>query len=192
MSEIELKIPLNENAFTRIKNIIEKNDTDNIRFSKAEKILKADEYFSRFLSRDERKQNNEFEVIRIRTETIEEKTKSYFTTKRKTLKDGFEVNDEKETFIENPAVLKNFLLESGFEVWFSKKKEAVSTVCTLKNFSFHIELEKVNDLLYVEIENTDSRIENTDAVMERFKELVSLLCLDISKRDSRPWPAILA
>lgn len=194
MSEIEIKIPLSDDEFLSINNFINhKKVSANLEFSSSEKILKSDEYFSRYKTRAERKSNNEFEVIRIRTEKTGENQKSYFTTKRKSLVNGFEVNDEKETFVENPEVLRNFLLESGFEIWFTKKKDAVSVFCKIKNhkMNFHLELEKVNGLKYVEIENTSGGGSQKDEIFAELKKIVSELGLDISKNDSRSWAQII-
>lgn len=194
MSEIEIKIPLEESEFSYLEDLIYRRKTsENLEFSSSEKILKADEYFSRYKTRAERKSNNEFEVIRIRTEKIGENQKSFFTTKRKSLVNGFEVNDEKETFVENPEVLRNFLLESGFNIWFAKKKDVLSIFCNLKNhkMTFHLELEKVNGLKYVEIENTSSGENQKDEIFAELKKIVSELGLDISKNDSRSWVEII-
>lgn len=202
MSEIELKIPLSENDFFHIKNLINNVEkSEALDFSSSEKILKSDEYFSRYKTRGERLKNGEFEVIRIRTEKSGGKTKSFFTTKRKSLVDGFEVNDEKESFVENPEVLRDFLLESGFEIWFKKEKDALSVFCALKNggTKYHLELEKVNGLFYVEIENVSSaaggKIEdeekNREEIFSALEKIVASLGLDIKKRDSRSWTEIL-
>lgn len=194
MSEIEIKIPLSESEFLSIEDLINrKKKSENLEFSSFEKILKSDEYFSRYKTRSERKANNEFEVIRIRTEKKSDNQKSFFTTKRKSLQNGFEVNDEKETFVENPEVLKNFLLESGFEIWFAKKKDALSVFCNLKNqkTNFHLELEKVNGLKYVEIENTDEKEQDEYKIFASLEKIVSALGLDIAKNDTRSWAEII-
>lgn len=194
MSEIEIKIPLSDDEFLSINNFINhKKESEDLEFSSSEKILKSDEYFSRYKTRAERKSSNEFEVIRIRTEKIGKNQKSFFTTKRKSLVNGFEVNDEKETFVENPEVLRNFLLESGFEIWFTKKKDALSVFCSLKNhkMTFHLELEKVNELKYVEIENTSGDESQKDEIFAELKKIVSGLGLDIAKNDSRSWVEII-
>lgn len=194
MSEIEIKIPLSDDDFLSINNFINhKKISANLEFSSSEEILKSDEYFSRYKTRAERKSNNEFEVIRIRTEKTGENQKSFFTTKRKSLVNGFEVNDEKETFVENPDVLRNFLLESGFEIWFTKKKDAISVFCNLKNhkMTFHLELEKVNELKYVEIENTSSGENQKDEIFAELEKIVAELGLDIAKNDPRSWAEII-
>lgn len=194
MSEIEIKIPLSDDEFLSIDNFINhKTNSESLEFSSSKKILKSDEYFSRYKTRAERKSNNEFEVIRIRTEKTEENQKSFFTTKRKSLVNGFELNDEQETFVENPEVLRSFLLESGFEIWFTKEKDALSVFCSLKNHktTFHLELEKVNGLKYVEIENTSSSENQKDEIFDELKKIISGLGLDITKNDSRSWVEII-
>lgn len=196
MSEIELKIPLSENDFHRIENMINHAEkSENLEFSSSEKILKSDEYFSRYKTREERRKSGEFEVIRIRTEKSGGKLKSYFATKRKSLVNGFEVNDEKETFVENPEVLRSFLVESGFEIWFKKKKKLISVFCALKNggAKCHLELEKVNGLLYVEIENVSSEDDekNQKKIFPVLEKIVASLGLDIRNNDPRSWAEIL-
>lgn len=197
-NEIEIKIPLKNEEFERIENLIsqsEKNSAcENLVFSDFKKIFKSDEYFSRYKTRAERKNAGEFEVIRIRTEKVGGMEKSFFTTKRKSLENGFEVNDEKETFVENPEVIRNFLLESGFIKWFEKTKDAESVFCRLKNgknLKFHLELEKVNGFLYIEIECTENEGCQNNDVFSELEKVVENLALDIQKNDSRSWIEIL-
>lgn len=194
MSEIEIKIPLEESEFSYLEDLIYRRKTsENLEFSSSERILKSDEYFSRYKTHSERLANNEFEVIRIRTEKIGKNQKSFFATKRKSLVNGFEVNDEKETFVENPEILRNFFLESGFEIWFTKKKDALSVFCSLKNqkMTFHLELEKVNGLKYVEIENTSSGESQKDEIFAGLKKIAEALGLDVTKNDTRSWSQII-
>lgn len=194
MSEIEIKIPLEESEFSYLEDLFYgRKSSENLEFSSFERILKSDEYFSLYKTHAERLASNEFEVIRIRTEKIGKNQKSFFTTKRKSLVNGFEVNDEKETFVENPEVLRNFLLESGFEIWFTKKKDALSVSCSLKNqkMTFHLELEKVNGLKYVEIENTSSGESQKDEIFAGLKKIAEALGLDVAKNDTRSWAEII-
>ncbi len=197
-NEIEIKIPLKNEEFERIENLISRNgqnsSCENLVFSDFKKIFKSDEYFSRYETRSERKNAGEFEVIRIRTEKIGGEEKSFFTTKRKSLENGFEVNDEKETFVENAEVIRNFLVESGFIKWFEKTKDSESVFCRLKNgrnLKFHLELEKVNGLLYIEIECTESGNYQNNDVFSELEKVVENLALDIQKNDSRSWIEIL-
>ena len=55
---------------------------------------------------------------------------------------------------------------------------------------FHLELEKVNGLKYIEVEVTDGSDDADDvrAALEKFMELFGL---DTSKRDSRSWMEII-
>ncbi len=198
-SEIEIKIPLEKEEFEKIENLISRNEKnsacENLVFSDYKKIFKSDEYFSRYKTRSERKNAGEFEVIRIRTEKIGGREKSFFTTKRKSLVDGFEVNDEKETFVENPEVVRNFLLESGFIKWFEKTKDSESVFCALKNgrnLKFHLELEKVNGLFYIEIECTENKNYQNHDVFSELEKVVESLGLDIQKNDPRSWIEILS
>ena len=57
--EIELKIPLSDGEYDELKKRF---------FTGAEKVIKKDEYFSRYDTLEERIKNNEPKVIRIRTE----------------------------------------------------------------------------------------------------------------------------
>lgn len=58
---------------------------------------------------------------------------------------------------------------------------------------FHLELEKVNDLRYIEIEVTDEQdtMLSADAVRVALGKFVELFGLDALKRDSRSWMEIL-
>ncbi len=197
-NEIEIKIPLHIEDFERIGKLIspggQKSGSCRLVFSDFTRIFKSDGYFSRYKTRQERKENGEFEVIRLRTEETDDGKKSFFTTKRKSLVDGFEVNDEKETFVENPEVLENFLLGSGFIKWFEKTKDAQSVVCSLrdgKDLAFHLELEKVNSFLYVEIECTESKDYQNSEVFSELVKVVEALSLDMKNIDSRSWTEIL-
>ena len=55
---------------------------------------------------------------------------------------------------------------------------------------FHLELEAVNNLLYLEVEVTDESLE-ADKVKEKIAEFMSLLKVNPEKRDSRSWVEIL-
>ena len=197
-SEIEIKIPLNIEDFERIEKLIssgaQKSGSCRLVFSDFMRIFKSDRYFSHYKTRQERKKNGEFEVIRLRTEKTGDGKKSFFTTKRKSLVNGFEVNDEKETFVENPEVLENFLLSSGFIKWFEKTKDSQLVLCRLrdgKDLVFHLELEKVNSLFYVEIECTESKNCQNGEVFSELKKVAEALSLGIENIDPRPWTEIL-
>ncbi len=197
-SEIEIKIPLNIEDFERIEKLIspggQKSGSCQLVFSDFMRIFKSDRYFSRYKTRQDRKENGEFEVIRLRTEKTGGGKKSFFTTKRKSLVNGFEVNDEKETFVENPEVLENFLLSSEFIKWFEKTKDAQSVLCRLrdgKDLVFHLELEKVNSFFYVEIECAESRNCQNSEVFLELKKAAEALSLSIENIDPRPWTEIL-
>lgn len=197
MNEIELKIPLTQNEYDRLyKELYGKECTVagiNRTSREPDEIVKRDENYTRYATREEQKANNEPGVIRIRTQTAGSCEKSYFTIKRKSVENGIEVNKENETFVEDAEVIRELLREAGYHCWFSKEKRGYSCYCTIKNFenfNFHIELEKVNSLPYIEIEVT---LENpdSDAVKKGLEELVKLLGLDINKRDSRSWRKII-
>lgn len=193
--EIELKIPLKKEEYLKILQKIKDNDDSLFLFKNVQKILKKDEYFSRFKTYEERRKNNESEVIRMRTQIIDEKQQTFFTIKRKSIQNGIETNCENETFIENPNVLYQFFNESGFIKWFSKEKNSISTICNCKkiegNLNFHLELLIVNNLYYLEVEILDQKIDEKNAKSALCK-FVEILGLNSKNADSRSWAEILA
>ncbi len=203
--EIELKVPLTDGQFDRIEKIlIGAEKLPSFNFHSLEHILKTDEYFSRYHTREERLQNKELRVIRIRSEkalpiesaepaqNVEDPEKSFFCIKRKSIENGVEFNSEKETFVEDAEVLRAFFEASDFIKWFEKKKDALSVQCSLEgsDFEAHLEVEKVNGLPYAEIEYTKNDLA-PDAVRENLEKILLALDIDPKKRDSRSWPEIL-
>ena len=204
--EIELKIPLSQNEYDFIKNVIysETKIPDISFMSKPVFLVKEDEYYSRFNSYEERLQNNEAQCIRIRSEAIYSNSllsdigecteeKSYFTIKRKSYKDNMEVNREDETFVENTDVLRKLFSEAKYKCWFKKEKRAHSVYGKADSYPdilIHCELVKVNNLLYIEVEVTDENIlpERIQAALDAF---VTLLKLDPQKKDVRSWKQII-
>jgi adenylate cyclase class IV len=204
--EIELKIPLSQNEYDFIKNVIysETKIPDISFMSKPVFLVKEDEYYSRFNSYEERLENNEAQCIRIRSEAVYSncllsgigectEEKSYFTIKRKSYKDNMEVNQEDETFVENADVLRELFSEAKYKCWFKKEKRAHSVYGKADSYPdilIHCELVKVNNLLYIEVEVTDENIlpERIQAALDTF---VSLLKLDPQKKDVRSWKQII-
>lgn len=205
--EIELKIPLNDSQYDYIFSVIYgKKNIPGFSFddSRLCKIEKNDEYFSRYKTREESKKNGEPQVIRIRSEksvaenfTVNEnygaQKKSYFCIKRKVIENGIELNSENETFVENADVIRDLLELSGYSKFFKKQKNAISSYChapELLNSIFHLELEIVNNLKYIEVEVTDEN-EEADVVRKALVKFVSAFGLDASLKDSRSWMQIL-
>ena len=199
--EIEIKIPLTSEEFDRIYDFLcLKKSIDGIKILGDDKnpcerkfFLKKDEYFSKNKKEIERRENNEPQVIRIRTQDFENDRRSYFTIKRKVVEDGIEVNKEDETFIEDANVLRDFFALSGYSRWFSKEKKACGVYCTFSLFEgvpFHLELEIVNELKYVEIEVTDTDGSAKD-IKAGLTQFVKALNLDPLKKDSRSWVEII-
>ena len=199
--EIEIKIPLTSEEFDRIYDFLcLKKSIDGIKILGDDKnpcerkfFLKKDEYFSKYKKEIERRENNEPQVIRIRTQDFENDRHSYFTIKRKVVEDGIEVNKEDETFIEDADVLRDFFALSGYSRWFSKEKKACGVYCTFSLFegvTFHLELEIVNELKYVEIEVTDTDGSAKD-IKAGLTQFVKALNLDPLKKDSRSWVEII-
>ena len=182
--EIEIKIPLTDAEYESIYN--------SFTF---EHFFKTDRYFSRYDTHEERVQNGEPRVIRIRTEqdmSLGEK-KSYFCIKYKTVQNGIELNTENETFVQDETVIENLLKVSGYHIYFDKQKDAFSVYsrCDYNDaIEFHLELEKVNGLKYVEIEVTDGTAP-ADEVTAALEKFVTRLGLDVSKKDSRSWMEII-
>ena len=203
--EIELKLPLKDAEYDKIYSVITGDEKiSGVKICKhgdvpcpVEHILKSDFYFSRYETREESKSAGEPQVIRIRCEKYDKiPPKAFFCIKRKTIENGVEFNREDETFVEKPEVVRDLLLLSGYHQFFEKRKEAYSVYCesdVLPDCEFHLELEKVNDLRYIEIEVTDEQdtMLSADAVRIALGKFVELFGLDASKRDSRSWMEIL-
>ena len=192
--EIELKVPLTLEQFDRIQKILtQKEQLSSINVRGLSHILKSDEYFSRYHTHEERIKNNELRVIRIRTENDGKGEKSFFCIKQKTIENGVEFNSEKETFVEDADVLRDFFEASGFIRWFEKKKDALSVyaiVAENSDFEAHLELEKVNSLPYIEIEYTKEDLP-ADQVRAGLEKILLALGVDPKNRDSRSWAEIL-
>ncbi len=191
--EIELKVPLTCEQFDRIQKILTQNQLSSINIRGLSHILKSDEYFSRYHSHEERIKNKELRVIRIRTENDGKGEKSFFCIKKKTIENGVEFNSEKETFVEDADVLRDFFAATGYIKWFEKKKDALSVYATVSensDFEAHLELEKVNSLPYIEIEYTKEDLP-ADQVRAGLEQILLVLGVDPKKRDSRSWAEIL-
>lgn len=195
--EIELKIPLSKSQYDDLFSFINGQvlyegvmvlDTPIF-------IKKTDEYYSRYNSKQEQILNGEPQVIRIRSEEKNTKQESYFTIKRKRKENGIEFNEENETYIENAQVLRDLFSFSGYQKYFEKCKNAWSCKVSFcdddgVNTTFHFELEKVNELLYVEIECTSEQIEAKKAG-QLLEKLVQKIGLNPKNKDSRSWMKII-
>ena len=197
--EIEIKIPLTDAEYEKIFKVISgdaKLDGLDVAVDGLEHLLKTDTYFSRYDSREESKAAGEPQVIRIRRESPSgDKTneRSYFCIKRKTIENGIEMNREDETFVEKPEVVRDLLLFSGYHQFFEKNKDAYGVHCqsvVLPGCDFHLELEMVNGLKYIEVEVTDGT-DNADDVRAALEKFMELFGLDTSKRDKRSWMEII-
>ena len=196
--EIEIKIPLSDLEYDKIFTVISGGEqlTGLKVKDKPERILKSDEYYSRYQTRVESKAAGEPQVIRIRSENSSEEAaveSAFFCIKRKSIENGIELNREDETFVENADVIRDLLQLSGYHKFFEKKKDAWSVHCgatVLAGADFHLELEIVNNLKYVEIEVTEEG-QLADAVRAALEKFVALFGLDAAKRDSRSWMEII-
>ena len=197
--EIEIKIPLTDAEYEKSFKVISGHEKLNgleVAAEGLEHLLKTDIYFSRYESREESKAAGEPQVIRIRSEaSAEDKTneRSYFCIKRKTIENGIELNREDETFVEKPEVIRDLLLFSGYHQFFEKNKDAYGVHCqsvVLPGCDFHLELEKVNGLKYIEVEVTDGS-DSADDVRLALEKFMELFGLDTSKRDKRSWMEII-
>ena len=212
--EIEIKIPLKAAEYEKIYSVICGDEKlSGVKICKhgdvpcpIEHIIKTDFYYSRYNTREESKAAGEPQVIRIRCEQYEKigsteaaqniAPKAFFCLKRKSIENGVEFNREDETFIEKPEVVRDLLLLSGYHQFFEKRKDSFSVYCesdVLEACEFHLELEKVNDLMYLEVEVTDEQetMLSADSVRVGLGKFVELFGLDSSKRDSRSWMEIL-
>lgn len=196
--EIEIKIPLTDEQYDKIFSVITGAEplTGVKVFGHSEHLIKSDIYFSRYNTREESKAAGEPQVIRIRSEVAAgDKTneRSFFCIKRKTIENGIEFNREDETFVEKPEIIRDLLLFSGYHQFFEKNKDAYGVHCesvVLPGCDFHLELEKVNGLKYIEVEVTDGAdaADDVRAALEKFMEQFGL---DTSKRDHRSWMEII-
>ncbi len=197
--EIEIKIPLTDAEYEKIFKIISGQQTltgVEVAADGLEHLLKTDQYFSRYATRQEGKEAGEPQVIRIRSEaSAGDKTneRSYFCIKRKTIENGIELNREDESFVEKPEVVRDLLLFSGYHQFFEKNKDAYGVHCrsvVLPGCDFHLELEMVNGLKYIEVEVTDGT-DSADDVRVALEKFMELFGLDTSKRDKRSWMEII-
>lgn len=202
--EIELKIKLTEEQYKIFfEQVITKAalptatapssafEQGAVKFYKGNTVLvtKTDENYSRYNTREERKANGEPNVIRIREESEGDLHRAYFTIKRKTFRDGTEINEENETAVEQPQVIRQLLEVAGYKCWFKKVKTAYSCYCEYADLEFHAELVKVNNLPYLEIEVT-SEEEASEVVKEKLEKLIEELGFDLEKKDPRSWVEI--
>ena len=196
--EIEIKIPLSDFEYDKIFSVISGDEqlTGLTVNDKPVRILKSDEYYSLYQTRAESKAKGEPQVIRIRSENSSEtasEKRAFFCIKRKSIENGIELNREDETFVENADVIRDLLQFSGYQKFFEKIKDAWSVHCgatVLAGADFHLELEIVNNLKYVEIEVTEEG-QPADTVRSALEKFVTLFGLDSSKRDSRSWMEII-
>lgn len=196
--EIELKIPLTQEEYDFVFSVIAGNTIiEGLHISEFEKLFKSDEYFSRYETMKERNEKVlaglEPRVIRIRSEKKENgKEESFFTLKWKTVKNGIEMNREDETAVENADVLRSLFSSIGFYKYFEKNKDAYSVYCKYKDFEeeLHLELEKVNQYLYFEVEYTGNSSE-PEKIKADLNTFVKLFGLDPQKKDSRSWMSII-
>ncbi len=197
--EIEIKIPLTDAEYDKIFKVISGEQAlagVNVATDGLEHLLKTDVYFSRYATREEIKAAGEPQVIRIRSEAPavdKANERSFFCIKRKSIENGIELNREDETFVEKPEVIRDLLLFSGYHQFFEKNKDAYGVHCqsvVLPGCDFHLELENVNGLKYVEVEVTDGSdaADDVRAALEKFMEQFGL---DTSKRDKRSWMEII-
>ncbi|MCR5401121.1 MAG: hypothetical protein K6E78_05940 [Treponema sp.] len=122
-------------------------------------------------------------------------TAAFFTIKSKKIENGMEFNEEKETSIDDPEILRAFFAGTHFDCWFKKEKIAFSSHYKVKSatgqpMDFHLELEIVNGLPYLEIENTQENFA-PEEIRSQLENLVRRLSLDPSKKDSRSWVQII-
>ena len=196
--EIEMKIPLTEDKYNSLIQVFceQKSQIEGIKILKAcpETVFKRDEYWSRYDSREERLEHKEPQVIRIRTEEKNGKNEVFFTLKHKTKQNGIELNKEDETYIENPEVLRLFFIEAGYHKWFDKVKKNAGAFChssVLPGVEFHVELEDVNGLKYIEVEVT-SEEGDAQIIKSALGDFMKQCGLNPEYRDYRSWVEILS
>ena len=203
--EIEMKIPLNQDQYDYIYDVVFGKKTINgLKVGDPVNIVKKDEYYSKYELFSERvakvREGVEPQVIRIRTvlkskEGTENK-KYYFTIKRKTVENGIEYNKEDETSIEKPYVLRDLFSLAGYTMWFEKQKDAFSVYCTTEanpKMEFHLELEMVNGFKYIEVEVVDEDDSvSADDVSIALEDFMKLFGLNPEDKDGRSWKEIVS
>lgn len=115
-------------------------------------LIKTDEYWKNI-------NGNKPLTVRFRTETFEDInkknvfTKSYFTYKRKELRETTEVNEEFETEIQNINPIKQLLLDIEFSLFKIKQKDveqwifenATLELCNVKTLGNFLEIEILSE-----------------------------------------------
>ena len=199
--EIEIKIPLEQDQYDTLFNAVKGNNSINgVEFYNHntncyDHLLKSDEYFSKYDTRQERKDHGEPQVIRIRTEKdcLSGKKESFFCIKVKKIENGIELNQEFETFVQDDEAIRKLMEVQGLKKFFSKQKESISVYSRatgIDDIEFHLELVTVNGLKYAETEVVQSELA-ADKVRAGLEQYMKMLGLDVSKRDSRSWMEIL-
>jgi adenylate cyclase class IV len=214
--EIEMKVQFTPDELDRILSVV-----SNANYDEAAFVKKSDKYYTDAASDEEIKSelSSGGKVVRIRTEGILSKNsvkylladttrndilsvgnKSFFATKIKEIKDGFENNVENELLIHNPNTMDACLHDMGYRCWFEKTKFSYGVQFNRNNNVYHVEIERVSTkrdydvkfVWYVEIENVDST-DDTDetAIINDEKAIFEELGLDPNKVDNRPWVEIL-
>lgn len=214
--EIEMKVQFTLDELDRILSVV-----SNVNYDVVEFVKKSDKYYTN-VSDEEKKEelsSGGGKVIRIRTDGILPKNsvkylltdtkrndissvgnKSYFTTKIKKLKDGFENNVENELLIHDPNTMDACLHDMGYRCWFEKTKFSYGLQFNRNNNTYHVEIERVSAkrgddikfVWYVEIENVDSTDDTDEAtIIADEKAIFEELGLNPNKVDNRPWVKIL-
>ncbi len=120
----------------------------------------------------------------------------YFTTKIKSTSNGIENNIEHELLIDNAETMDACLKDMGYRCWFEKVKYSYGVYTKRRNQTYHVELERASstitkkDVLYVEIENTESS-NNLNTTLEDIISIFEELGLSVNDADDRPWVEIL-
>lgn len=220
--EIEIKLPLSEESFIKLfrqfsklePEFLFKSDEYYSKFKTKEERIKNNEPQVIRIRTEKSVDSNKFNTVLSRkfinmstnSDNIDEylafleevksfpafSQNSYFTLKTKTIENGMEFNEEKETFIQDCEVLQSFLAHTEHFKWFEKNKTAISVNLTEKKSGilFHAELELVNKLPYIEIECTSDE-KPADIIKQSLEDLVLELDLDPKTRDSRSWKEII-
>lgn len=170
MNEIEIKARVKDR-----EKLIEKLNT----FCKYQGALTRDDSYWALTKEDKRK-------IRIRKETKENSTSYFITYKKKEQhldQNGslIEVNDEKESSLENPQALEAFLTDSGYSIFIQKHKDVVDwtleleEICGVKNLTACFELCKVpplGDFLEIEILSPSQNQELLEGLHLKLNQLI--------------------
>jgi adenylate cyclase class 2 len=120
----------------------------------------------------------------------EDDSTSTITFKTKTIRDGFEFNNEQEFHVDNPSAFVAFAHRLGFESDISKVKHGLS----FTDHDLHLELVEIEGLgrfLEIEFVHADESEDLHKEAAERIKSVFESLPVDMKRIEDRPYNQLL-